>query len=49
MILAEKNRPQLLKMLELEKHGQFKMRQTQDHREGIQAFVEKRKPRFIGK
>ncbi|MDP4162524.1 MAG: enoyl-CoA hydratase [Bacillota bacterium] len=49
MILAEKNRPQLLKMLELEKHGQFKMRQTQDHREGIQAFVEKRKPMFIGK
>ena len=48
-ILAEKNRPQLLKMLELEKYGQFKMRQTQDHLEGIQAFAEKRKPNFIGK
>ncbi|MCM3567909.1 enoyl-CoA hydratase [Neobacillus mesonae] len=48
-ILAEKNRPQLLKILELEKHGQLKMRQTQDHQEGIKAFIEKRKPIFIGK
>lgn len=48
-ILAENNRPQLLKVLEVEKHAQFKMRQTKDHREGIQAFVEKRKPKFIGK
>lgn len=48
-ILAEKNRPQLLKILELEKHGQQKMRETLDHQEGIQAFIEKRKPVFIGK
>lgn len=48
-ILAEKNRPQLLKVLELEKHGQFKMRETFDHREGIHAFIEKRSPKFIGK
>lgn len=48
-ILAEKNRPQLLKILELEKYGQLKMRQTKDHREGIQAFVEKRPAKFIGK
>lgn len=48
-ILAEKNRPQLLKVLELEKYGQFKMKETLDHKEGIQAFLEKRKPRFIGK
>lgn len=48
-ILAEKNRPQLLKVLELEKYGQFKMRETLDHQEGMQAFLEKRKPKFIGK
>jgi 2-(1,2-epoxy-1,2-dihydrophenyl)acetyl-CoA isomerase len=48
-ILAEKNRPQLLKLLELEKYGQQKMRETADHKEGIKAFIEKRKPNFIGK
>lgn len=48
-ILAEKNRPQLLKILELEKHGQQKMRETKDHKEGIKAFLEKRQPKFIGK
>lgn len=48
-ILAEKNRPQLLKILELEKNGQYAMRQTKDHQEGIAAFLEKRKPKFTGK
>jgi 2-(1,2-epoxy-1,2-dihydrophenyl)acetyl-CoA isomerase len=48
-ILSDSNRAQLLKILELEKHGQSKMRQTKDHLEGIQAFVEKRKPKFTGK
>ncbi|MEH7097499.1 enoyl-CoA hydratase [Neobacillus vireti] len=48
-IMAEKNRPQLLKVLELEKYGQQKMRETLDHREGIRAFLEKRKPKFMGK
>jgi 2-(1,2-epoxy-1,2-dihydrophenyl)acetyl-CoA isomerase len=48
-IMVEKNRPQLLKILELEKHGQYKMRQTEDHQEGIRSFIEKRKPQFKGK
>ena len=48
-ILADMNRPYLLKILELEKHSQQKMRETIDHQEGIRAFIEKRKPRFIGK
>lgn len=48
-ILAEKDRPQLLKILELEKYGQSCMRQTEDHKEGINAFIEKRKPQFKGK
>lgn len=48
-ILAQMNRPQLLKILELEKYGQLNMRQTEDHLEGISAFLEKRNPNFIGK
>jgi 2-(1,2-epoxy-1,2-dihydrophenyl)acetyl-CoA isomerase len=45
-IIADLNRPQLLKTLELEKHGQLKMLESDDHQEGIQAFLEKRKPVF---
>ncbi|MED1202419.1 enoyl-CoA hydratase [Heyndrickxia acidicola] len=47
-IYTELNRPKFLKSLELEKAAQWKMRQTKDHSEGIQAFVEKRKPEFHG-
>ncbi|MGG3449503.1 MULTISPECIES: enoyl-CoA hydratase [Bacillaceae] len=45
-IIADLNRPQLLKTLELEKHGQLKMRESDDHHEGLRAFLEKRKPIF---
>ncbi|TYS15497.1 enoyl-CoA hydratase [Rossellomorea vietnamensis] len=48
-IYAQMNRDRLEKALELEKAGQWKMRQTHDHQEGIRAFVEKRVPQFKGK
>ncbi|WP_419883346.1 enoyl-CoA hydratase [Peribacillus sp. B-H-3] len=48
-ILSENNRPTLLKILELEKNAQLKMRKTNDHKEGVKAFLEKRKPKFTGK
>ena len=47
-ILHEANLPTLEAILNGEAEGQTKMRNTKDHREGIQAFVEKRKPNFIG-
>ncbi|PFA62604.1 enoyl-CoA hydratase [Bacillus sp. AFS015802] len=42
------NKERLQHALDLEKEGQWLMRQSSDHQEGIRAFVEKRRPRFKG-
>lgn len=48
-ILHTQNLPQLESILAMEAEGQSAMRKTTDHLEGIQAFVEKRTPVFVGK
>jgi 2-(1,2-epoxy-1,2-dihydrophenyl)acetyl-CoA isomerase len=36
-------------MLEYEAYCQEIVGKTHDHKEGVQAFLEKRKPNFVGK
>lgn len=48
-ILHAQNIAELESILAMESETQRAMRKTADHLEGIQAFVEKRKPEFIGK
>ncbi|WP_110113822.1 enoyl-CoA hydratase [Bacillus sp. CGMCC 1.16541] len=45
-IYVKSSLPHLQSILEMEKVAQSKMRKSADHLEGIQAFVEKRKPVF---
>ncbi len=35
--------------LDIEGHSYEKLRSTQDYKEGIDAFAEKRKPKYVGK
>jgi 1,4-dihydroxy-2-naphthoyl-CoA synthase len=35
--------------LDFESYAQGVCRQTEDHKEGVQAFIQKRKPEFKGK
>lgn len=48
-IYNENNLDKLVKVLSAEKNGQGLMRKTADHKEGVQAFLQKRKPEFTGK
>ncbi|MDW0118374.1 enoyl-CoA hydratase [Sporosarcina thermotolerans] len=48
-ILHEQKIGELENVLRMESEQQVAMRQTEDHLEGIKAFVEKRKPEFAGK
>jgi 2-(1,2-epoxy-1,2-dihydrophenyl)acetyl-CoA isomerase len=48
-ILHAQKTKELESILEMESEAQVAMRKTDDHQEGIQAFVGKRKPEFKGK
>lgn len=47
-VLHEQHLSTLTSILDRETKGQLAMRQTKDHLEGVQAFLEKRKPNFMG-
>ncbi|RHW36605.1 enoyl-CoA hydratase [Lysinibacillus yapensis] len=48
-ILHAQKLPELTAILKNEAEGQIKMRKTEDHLEGIKAFIEKRTQQFKGK
>ncbi|MEM6643276.1 MAG: enoyl-CoA hydratase-related protein [Bacteroidota bacterium] len=47
-LLNESHQNSLEEQLAMEKEFQIKATKTSDHKEGIQAFIEKRKPKFTG-
>lgn len=48
-ILHEQRLPELLKVLNMETAAQLRMRKTEDHIEGMKAFIEKRIQQFKGR
>lgn len=48
LMYHNENKNTLLHYLKEEKKTQWELRQTKDHKEGVSAFLEKRKPTFIG-
>lgn len=48
LVFHESQKDDLIEYLRKEKIGQLKLAKTKDHLEGIQAFLEKRKPTFFG-
>ncbi len=49
VLFSQLEKQQLLQVLDHERNSQLEMRKTEDHREGVAAFLEKRAPQFIGK
>ncbi|MDY0406262.1 enoyl-CoA hydratase [Virgibacillus sp. 179-BFC.A HS] len=48
LLYHKKHAPALQISMQEEKENQLALRQTRDHQEGVQAFIEKRKPTFTG-
>jgi enoyl-CoA hydratase/carnithine racemase len=46
LIYFQQSESQLLAVLQKERAAQARLRQSHDHKEGIQAFLEKRRPVF---
>lgn len=49
LILSEMKKDKLIAYLEAEKQSQLKMSQTEDHKEGVRAFLNKEMPQFKSK